>query len=344
MKALVYKGPCNMSIEQYPEPVLTKGRVLLRSKAVGICGSDVHGYLGITGRRIPPMIMGHEVVAEVVECADLNSRYRPGDLVFVDPIEVCGVCENCRDGYTSICLNKVNIGVLEIDGAFCEYFTMKEDNLIQMPNGVDPEIGVLAEPFSVAFHAASQLTVKQEQVGTIAIIGSGIIGICTAAIMTEKFPNTKVVVMDVMQNRLERCKSILGSVQIENLSGISYGEIKTKYAPNGFSVVMEAVGIESTVSGALDILKNHGEAVLIGNSQKEIKLHYQQIVTRELRVYGTYGFTHEDLVESVQKFSVRPYAAKMVDKVVSLDEAKDYFDILANKNNTFLKIVVDPTK
>ena len=344
MKALVYYGPSDMKLAEYEKPVPKKGEVLLKSKAVGICGSDVHGYLGLTGRRIPPMIMGHEVVALVEETTLENSRYQKGDLVFVDPIITCKTCENCQEGYYSICLNKSNIGVLEVDGAFCEYFIMVEENLIPMPDGVRAEVGVLAEPFSVALHAVKQLTMPAGKVNTIAVIGAGVIGMCTAAVAKDIYRDAKIVIMDVAKKRLDRCHKILGgAVETQDLTAKSYEDIRDAYTSSGFDIVLEAVGVGPTVNGSLTLVKSKGEVVLIGNNQKDINLYYQQIVTRELRVYGTYGFTHRDLEESILKFKDRSYAASMVDKIVPLEEAVSYFDELANPDNDYLKIIVDPT-
>lgn len=345
MKALVYYGPLDMKVVDWEEPVPEAGEALLKVKAVGICGSDVHGYLGLTGRRIPPMIMGHEVVAEVVQAAEEGLHYQAGDQVFVDPITVCGVCENCQEGHTSICLNKKNIGVLTDNGAFCEYIVMREENLIAMPKGVDAKIGVLAEPFSVALHAVNQLNQKAKKIKYAAVIGAGVIGMCTAAVLKERYPEAEVVVTDVDYKRLNRCKDILGDkIHTADLKELGYDGIRAHYAQNGFDIVMEAVGIEPTVNGALELAKSKGSVVLIGNNQKSIQLTYQQIVTRELQVFGTYGFTHEDLEASIAKFSERNYAEKMVDAVVPLTDAKMYFDKLADKANDLLKVVVEPVR
>lgn len=343
MKALVYYGPCDMKVVDYENPGPKAGEVLLKVKAVGICGSDVHGYLGLTGRRIPPMIMGHEVTAEVVSTTKADSRYQPGDLVFVDPITVCGACENCQEGNTSICLNKQNIGVLSDNGAFCGYIVIREENLIPVPAGIEPKIGVLAEPFSVALHGVNQLPMKIKTIRNAAVIGAGVIGICTAAVLKERYPGIKVVVADVSQKRLDRCSQVLdGGVDTIDLSKNGYDEVRNQYTKSGFDLVMEAVGVEPTVNGALALAKSKGYIVLIGNNQGSIQLAYQQIVTRELQIYGTYGFTHEDLEESMKAFGHRPYAANMIDEVVPLEQAREYFDKLAGKDHDFLKVVVDP--
>ncbi|MGI6070799.1 MAG: zinc-dependent alcohol dehydrogenase [Blautia sp.] len=343
MKALVYYGPSDMRMIDWKDPKPEDGEVLLKSIAVGICGSDVHGYLGLTGRRIPPMIMGHEVVAEVVENKKQGSRYKKGDLVFVDPISVCKTCENCRNGNTSICLNKKNIGVLDVDGAFCEYFKIKEENLILLPADVPTKVGVLAEPFSVALHGVCQLD-EWQRPESIAVIGAGVIGLSTAAVLHERYPEAVIVLIDLSKKRLERGHEVLGGfLNTESLEDSTYEKMKHKYTSFGFDAVFEAVGVEPAVNGALDLVKSKGTVVLIGNNQKNIHMNYQQIITRELIIKGTYGFTHEDLEESIKAFSRRPYAAAMIDGTISLEQAKTAFDELAENGENYLKLIVDPT-
>ena len=114
MKALKYMGPGKLEIQEEQMPVPREQEVLLRVRACGICGSDVHGYLGLTGRRIAPMTMGHEFAAEVVKPGAGATKFKEGDRVIVQPIHFCGTCENCKRGLTNMCLNKRFFGVLTV--------------------------------------------------------------------------------------------------------------------------------------------------------------------------------------------------------------------------------------
>lgn len=178
MRSLCYTGPNQLELREALKPEPKEGEVLLRVRACGICGSDVHGFLGLTGRRLPPMTMGHEFSAEVAQLGPATGKFKVGDGVVVQPIHFCGHCVNCRNGMTNMCLNKEFFGVLDKDGAMAEYVAVPEKLLYPLPKGCDYTIGALSEPFAVAYGAvkkAGSLTGK-----TVLIIGAGTIGIASS--------------------------------------------------------------------------------------------------------------------------------------------------------------------
>lgn len=133
MRSLCYTGPNQLELREAPKPEPKEGEVLLRVRACGICGSDVHGFLGLTGRRLPPMTMGHEFSAEVAQLGPATGKFKVGDGVVVQPIHFCGHCVNCRNGMTNMCLNKEFFGVLDKDGAMAEYVAVPEKLLYPLP-------------------------------------------------------------------------------------------------------------------------------------------------------------------------------------------------------------------
>ena len=151
MRALRFLAPYKLEVQEMPVPVPKDDECLLKVRACGICGSDPHGYTGKTGRRIPPMTMGHEFAAEVFETGSAVTKFKKGDRVVPQPINFCGHCENCRRGLTMLCLNKKFFGVLDTDGAMAEYVSVPEKLLYRLPEGTSFYHGALVEPYAVTY-------------------------------------------------------------------------------------------------------------------------------------------------------------------------------------------------
>ena len=175
MKALVYEGPNKLNYTDVPDVSPAKEEVKLRIRACGICGSDVAGYQGLTGRRLEPMIMGHEFCGEVTECAEGVKNLKPGDLVAVYPVNFCGECEMCKKGDVHLCLNKRSYGVLAENGAFAEYLCVPEKCCFPVAEGVSPVIGSLMEPLAVAYRGVGHLGDLTGK--SVFLAGTGTIGL-----------------------------------------------------------------------------------------------------------------------------------------------------------------------
>ena len=170
MKALRFDGPWEFSLTDLPRPEPGEGEALLRSLAVGICGSDVHGFTGESGRRAPGMIMGHEVVGEVVALGRNANRLKVGDRVAVFNIVGCGTCRHCAAEQEQLCPAKRILGVNAGPwGAMAEYFTFPESGLFPLSPDIDPAIGLLTEPLAVGAHAVAKMNPSSDD--ALAIVG-----------------------------------------------------------------------------------------------------------------------------------------------------------------------------
>lgn len=156
MRALVYYGARDIRVSEVEEPEPGKGDVLIRVIACGICGSDVHGYLGITGRRIPPMIMGHEFTGIVADTGEDVNDISKGDRVTVYPTRFCGSCSFCKTGLTNLCINRTVLGVMDVNGAMAEYVVVPKNTIIKLPNNIDPIQGTMLEPLGVVYRAVKK--------------------------------------------------------------------------------------------------------------------------------------------------------------------------------------------
>lgn len=339
MKALVYCGPEDVRLSEVSDPKPAPGEALIHVKACGICGSDVHGYLGITGRRIPPMVMGHEFSGEVAEVGNGVVGFKPGDRVAAYPIIFCGNCEPCRQGDVHLCLNKKALGVLSCNGAMAEYVSIPSKLLFKLSDSVPYEVGSMMEPLAVSYRGvnrAADVTGKN-----VLVVGSGTIGLLATAILRFRNPK-RIFVSDTNDIRLDVARK-MGADVVINPSRDDLGDIIRRSTNGvGADVAIEAVGATPTVEQAMTGLRMGGTAVWIGNSAKMIELNMQQIVTRELRVVGSFLYSFQEFQEVVDmlnqdKLKVEPMIslrAPMMEKGVEL------FAKLAKSPGSLIKVIL----
>jgi 2-desacetyl-2-hydroxyethyl bacteriochlorophyllide A dehydrogenase len=344
MKALRYLGPKQLEVQEVPIPVPGDGEVLIKVLGCGICGSDVHGYLGLTGRRIAPMTMGHEFAGEVAALGSGTGKFTIGEKVVVQPIGFCGECENCKRGLTMLCLNKRFCGVLTVDGAMAEYIAVPEKLLYSQPANCDSYTGALSEPYAVGYGAVKKAGDLNGQ--NVLIIGAGAIGICILQLVKLQNPNVKkVIVSDLSDARLETALA-LGADAVINPKNENFME-KINSLTDGHMIdtSIEAVGVQTTANQSIQCLKIAGTTVWVGMSQKEMTINMQDIVCSARNVIGSFNYTHKEFGEVVSLVtSGRMATDKLITKVVSLEEAPKAFEDLHQYPDQYLKIIIDPTK
>ena len=284
MQALVFTADNQLEITEVPNPEVREDDVLVAVKAVGICGSDVEGYLGKTGRRVPPLIMGHELAGKV-KTAPKSSGLEPGDTVTVHPKLFCDQCSFCTSGRTNICPHGKFLGVMHENGGLAEFVAVPARYVYRVNPAVPSEHACLAEPLAVVTHAAALLppTVLQ-QAQQILIVGGGPIGLLLLQVLRSMVA-TPITVSDLLPTRRQLALS-LGAKSV-------FDPASDSITP-AFDVAFEAVGAAASAAQSLDALQLGGNTVWIGNAQKHIEINMQAIVTRELTVHGSFLFTETD--------------------------------------------------
>ena len=342
MKALRFLEPRKLEVQDVPTPVPGPGDCLLKVRACGICGSDPAGYTGRSGRRIPPMTMGHEFAAEIVETGDEVKNFKVGDAVIVQPINFCGTCENCKRGLTMLCLNKIFYGVLTTDGAMAEYLCVPEKQLYKMPENLSFYEGALAEPYAVTYGAYKKAGSLKDQI--VLIVGAGTIGDCLLQLVLLDKPKM-VIMADLSDKRLAIAKDLGATYGINTGKVDALEEIKRLSDGHMIDVSFEACGVEPTANLSIQALKIAGTTVWLGMNQKQMTLNMQDIVCSARNVLGSFNYTHKEFGEVVEILGSGKLATdKIISKVVSLDEAPQAFEDLLSSPDNFLKIVIDPTK
>src|ERR1043166_329781 len=203
MKALVLKEYNQFAYEDVPEPKPNPGEVLIQVKACGICGSDVHGMDGSTGRRRPPIVMGHESAGVIAGIGSGVNRWAVGDRVTLDSTIYCGQCDFCRRGLINLCDRRRVLGVsceeYKRDGAFAEFVSAPEHILYRLPNELPFEHAALVEPFAIALHAISRTPMTLND--SVVVIGAGMIGLALVQALRHVGCG-RLIVTDIAADRL----------------------------------------------------------------------------------------------------------------------------------------------
>jgi L-iditol 2-dehydrogenase len=338
MKILQFNGPWQFSIEEAPMPSIGPDELLVRSDAVGICGSDVHGFTGESGRRKPGMVMGHEAAGTVVEVGAKVQVFHAGDRVAVFPTLGCGVCRYCLAGMEHICPDKRILGVNAGRwGAMADFFTCHQGQAFRLDPKVDPAIGLFAEPLSVALHAVNRMNPAKDAL--LAIVGAGTIGLALIVVL-RALGFESVFVVDKIEEKLALART-LGAKAIhadhDNPAQIIANETGSRRATG----VFEAVGAAATVRTAYDLCDFGGTVVLIGNLAKEFSLPLQGVTSNETTIRGSYGFSRNEFEQAVNLASKsETVLRRFISGSCSLEETPSVMERMARGELNALKMVI----
>ena len=343
MRALVHTAPLQFNLRDVPEPKPNDEEVLVRVKACGICGSDVHGYTGKTGRRIPPIIMGHEA-AGVVEAVGRNvQNVTAGERITFDSTVYCNQCSACRQGRVNLCQNRKILGVstpaFRRDGAMAEYVVVPWWITYRLPDAVSFEEAALIEPASVSLHAARITPIDVNDV--VVVVGAGQIGLFAIQAVRVKGAGT-IIALDMKEERLALARRLGADVTINPGKADVAAEMRRAVGHPDADAVLEAVGTEASVQLAMDLTKLGGHVTLIGNVTPRVQVNLQDIVSRELTLRGSCAIAGEYRACLDMMAAGRIQAKPLISKIVPLAEGQAAFDALHRGDAGLMKIVLRP--
>ena len=336
MKALMYRGPWKMPVEELDEPTPTAGKVVVDVQAVGICGSDVHGFTGNSGRRTPGIVMGHEFAGTISELGPEVEGYAVGDGVVVMPLYsvAAGV-----DPYPLNLSPHRRLTGMNEHGAYAQRVAVRAAQLFPKPAGLSWQRAALCEPMAVTLHAARITPINPMQ--KVAVIGAGPIGLLTMLAARLKGAGT-VIVVDRSVHRLELAEE-LGADAVINVDGTDADAAIREMTGGGVDVAFEAVGISSTARLSVEVTRNGGNITWIGNNARMIEVDMQSIVTREMSVRGSYGFDETDFAAAIEALSSgRLNVDPLVEEIAPLEDGPEIFRSLAAGENDLVKIILKP--
>ncbi len=343
MKALVLSEYKHLDVVDIAKPQPTADELLIRIEACGICGSDVHGYDGSTGRRLPPIVMGHEAAGTVEGIGSAVSGFKPGDRVTFDSTVFCGRCFFCLRGQVNLCDNREVIGVSTPQfrrmGAFAEYVTVPSGIAYHLPANMPFPHAALIEALSVAVHAVSLTSISLED--TVLVVGAGMIGLLAlqAAMLAGA---GRVFVMDLDDTRLELAHTLgaTGTLNSRNAGAIS--DLLALTGGRGADAVLECVGSSATVKLAVDAARKGGTVTLVGNIAPTVELGLQSVVTRQIRLQGSCASSGEypACISLMSRGAIR--VEPLLSAVAPLEDGAAWFHRLYSREPGLLKVVLQP--
>lgn len=327
-----------MDMEDIAAPRPQADEVSVRIHATGICGSDIHGFSGKTGRRMPGMVMGHEIAGEVAESGEKVRHVTLGQRVVVQPIISCKTCQVCREGKTSICLNKKMVGVnMGTTGGLSEFIAVPGSNVFPIPDDMDYAIGTLAEPFAVGVSAVKAATINQHN--NVLIVGAGLIGQTILLMALEQTPG-KIFIVDNNERKLATAEKS-GAIPINFSRQDPVSVILNITKGTGVDVAIEAVGVAASVKTAMAATRPGGQVVWVGNSQKLVEIDMQDVVVKAKQIQGVYCYTDMDFKKATDYIvRHRSEVELFIEKKASFLQATDLYTRLAKNELELFRGVV----
>ena len=288
MKALVYTGPKALELREVDMPVAGPGEAVIRVDAVGICGSDMHAWLGHDERRPAPLILGHEAAGVV-----LGGRLE-GRRVTANPLASCGVCDFCVEGRDNICPSRQIISLPPREGAFAEKVAVPERGLVEVPDGVAIEHAALAEPIACGWHAirlAMRVLTRPLAAARVVVIGGGAIGIGAALVAAAQGARE----IHIAETNIAR-HPVLTAAGPFRVYDPQAGEPE----PGSADLVIDAYGGASSRAAASRLVRAGGIIAHIGLAGGEGGLDMRRFTLHEITVIGTYTYTMADFRHTAQ--------------------------------------------
>ena len=287
MKALVYTGPEQLEFREEPDP-MSNTDTLIRITACGICGSDMHAYLGHDERRPAPLILGHEAVGTI------SDGERAGARVAINPLVTCGRCNACLGGRPNLCVERQIVSMMPRPGAFAELLTMPDSNLIEVPDGLPDEIAALTEPMAVSYHAvhlAERALDLPLTAARVVVIGGGAIGMGAAQIVRSRgCAEVKIAETSALRRAaIERT----GSFETYAPSGSAEPEASSQ------DLVIDAYGGEKSRAAASALVRPGGVIVHVGLASSAGGLDVRKLTLQEVTFIGTYTYTMVEFRETL---------------------------------------------
>ena len=331
MKSLVYTGPKILEYRESPMPDSKANEVLVKVEAVGICGSDFHGFLGHDERRTPPLILGHEIAGI------LETGPEKGKRVTVNPLISCEKCQACLTDRKNICYHRELLSLPPRDGGFAEFVSVPNQNVLEVPDGINAEHAALTEPLACGWHtvrlATEKLNIPFEESECL-VIGGGAIGLGSALALAIKGANN-ITLSETNPVRLEKLQEFK---QFSATNPISDSKLATKK----FDLIIDAVGIDQTREFAMTKILPGGVIANIGLGEGSSGLNIRFMTLQEVSYFGTYTYTPTDFKETAEALFNGLYGSKYNFETRPLSQGQQAFNDILNQKVSSSKVLLIP--
>lgn len=341
MKALTLTEYHQFVYGETADPPIAPDEVLVRVRTCGICGSDVHGMDGSSGRRVPPIIMGHEAAGVIAEVGKDVADWKRGDRVTFDSTIFCGECWYCRRGLANLCDRRRVIGVSCAEyrqhGAFAEYLALPARILYRVPEAVSFEQAAMVEPVSVAVHAVERTGISLGD--TAVVVGAGMIGLLVVQALRVAGCG-KIIAVDLEPEKLKLALALGADVSLQADACDVAAEVRNHTDGRGADVALEVVGFSPTVQTAIACLRKGGALTLVGNLSPTVEIPLQAVVTRQLTLAGSCanGGEYPACLDLLARRAIQ--TEPLVTATPPLAEGADWFKRLYAGERGLLKVIL----
>ena len=292
MQALVYTDTEKLIYREEKNPKLINGESIIKVSASGICGSDMHAYHGKDNRRIPPLILGHEISGVIDQGKEIGKK------VVLNPLITCGSCDYCKNGREHLCGKRIILGMnkpIERQGGFAEYVSIPDKNIYELPKNLKMNEAPITEPCAVALHAVEigeKKLLKPIKNNKILIIGAGAIGLLCGLILTKVKNCKNIIIVDPNDNRLKEC--------LKYLDADGFKPDSENIISDHFDIIFDTVGLEATRQQAIRCIKPGGIIIHIGLTQPSGAFDFRKATLHEITFIGTYCYTNKDFEKTLE--------------------------------------------
>jgi threonine dehydrogenase-like Zn-dependent dehydrogenase len=336
MKALVYTGPERVEVQDFPEPTLSEGHVLLQVAAAGICGSDIHGFFGHSARRQPGLVMGHETVATIRDVHPSVRDWRPGQRVCFNPLLGCGACGACRAGRPNLCPDWRIFGMDRLHGTFAERVAVPAAQLHALPESLPEAEAIFVEPVAVMVHA---FRIAFDAVAdTMAIVGAGTIGALAVA-LAKLHGVARVCVVDQNEERLAVARKLGADLAINNAREDAVRAVRAATGGAGAEQVVEAVGHAATRRAAVAMSAKGSRLLFLGMGENDSALPWVDMIRNEQSVVTSFAYAPRDFQAAVALVQSRRFDLKPWTEARPLEGGQAAFEKMAHHPGAILKMM-----
>ncbi len=342
MLAARFHGILDLRIDDLPMPEAGEGEALLRIKAVGICGSDVHHYAegGIGDERIvEPLVPGHEFAALVEAVGPGVKGVKAGDRVAVDPARSCGICEHCRHGHPNLCPDVKFCSTPPINGALCQFMAYPSENLYPLPESIDYAEGTVLEPLGVAIHSVD--LGKLRVADTVAVLGCGPIGLLVIE-LARISGVSQIFATEILPSRLEAAQRLGATTVINAEQEDPVEEILRSTGGRGVDVAFEAAGALETPQQAAEVTRRGGKVILIGIPSEDETPFKASIIRRKgltIKLVRRMKHTYPRAITLVERGMVD--VSSLITHRFPLERAGEAFELVRNYADGVIKVIVE---
>lgn len=338
MRAALLREVGSIVIENRPVPEPGPGEVRLKPLAVGVCGSDMHAFTGEHPFVHPPIVLGHEIGAQVDKVGPGVEHLKPGQLVTVEPNLVCGHCYNCRTGRYNICENLRVVGCVGADGGMADYLMVPATKVFPVPEHWNAEQAALVEPVAVGVHAVRQGGLQPGQ--SVLVLGAGIIGLVTAQ-AARAFGASRVIIADLLESRLERARK-LGFTDVVNNGQVNLEEeLRRRLNGELADMIFDCVAIQPTLETAVKVARKGTRIVVVGVPAGPLSVPMHLVQDRELELIGTLMYRREDYDASIRLMESGAIVTEgFVTHRFPLEQVMEAFSVAIHQKETALKVML----